>query len=294
MNVLLYGLSWSLPFLTPCLQLTEKPAEITVVLGEFNEDSVSWSHVGVCYKASPGAYFLLVPGVARFLLTNGNTVIIDAQKHVLKEEILHFLFNPVAGALLMQRGILPLQASAVEKDGKAAILLGGSASGKSLIAAGLMQRGFKVITDNVCAVHSGENPMLKAGYPHLLLWKRALQELGYDPTGLCKFRQNIEKYRLPIAKDCYAIEAPIERLYLLAHSNENTYPETRITGRNKFTLLLDCVYHNPLIEAFGMQTEMYQIIISLAQRLPMKKVASPMSIQNARKFIDAFASRYQS
>lgn len=292
MNVLLYGLSWSLPFLTPCLPLTEKPAEITVVLGEFNEDSVSWSHVGVCYKASPGAYFLVVPGVARFLLTNGNTVIIDAQKHVLMEEILHFLFNPVAGALLMQRGILPLQASAVEKDGKAAILLGGSASGKSLVAAGLMQRGFKVITDNVCAVHSGENPMLKAGYPHLLLWKRALQELGYDPTGLCKFRQNIEKYQLPIVNDCYTLEAPVERLYLLTYSNENTYPETWITGQKRFMLLLENIYHNPLIEAFGMQKEMYQIIISLIQTLPLTKVASPMSIENAREFIDMFASRY--
>jgi hypothetical protein len=134
--------------------------------------------------------------------------------------------------------------------------------------------------------------MIKAGYPHLLLWKRALQELGYDPTGLCKFRQNIEKYQLPIVDERYTLEAPVERLYLLTYSNENTYPGTWITGQKRFMLLLEHTYHNPLIEAFGMQKEMYQIIISLAQLLHMKKLASPMSIQNARKFIDMFASRY--
>lgn len=294
MNTLLYGLSWSLPFSSEELPQTEKPAEIDVSLGAFKENGIAWRRAGVCYKASPGAYFLAVPGVARYLLTNGDTIVIDAHRQAREQDVLHFLYNPVAGALLMQRGILPLRASAVERDGKAAILLGSSPSGKSLVAAGLMQRGFNVVTDNICAVYPGEKPTIKAGYPHLLLWNRALQALGYWPDEFCRFRQHMEKYRLPIAKDSYTLEAVIERLYLLAYSNENIYSSTGIMGQKRFQRLLAHTYHNPLIEAFGMQKAMCQIIMTLAQLMPLDKITSPLEIGNSREFIDAFADRYQS
>ncbi|MDD5058032.1 MAG: hypothetical protein PHQ60_09170 [Sideroxydans sp.] len=292
MNALIYGLSWSLPFATPELPVAENTSEVNVVPGKFDERSISWRTHGVCYKAAPGAYFLAVPGVASFLVTNGNQIVIDAQAHVPEQEILHFLFNPVAGALLMQRGILPLQASAVAKDGKAAILLGVSAAGKSLLAAGLMQQGFKVLTDAICAVHPGAKPIVKAGYPHLLLWNRALKELKFDSTALCKLRQNNEKYQLPVHNDAYAFEAIAERVYLLSDNNENQYRETLTVGQQKFALLLDHIYHNPLIEALGMQKEMYRIMISLAQLCPLTKVDSLSHRGNAREFIDMFASRY--
>ena len=288
MNALIYGLSWSLPFATPELPQTDTTREVNVVLGGLNEQSISWSLQGVCYKAAPGAYFLAVPGVARFLVTNGNQIIIDAQAHVPEQEILHFLFNPVAGALLMQRGVLPLKASAVAKDGKAVILLGNSASGKSLLAAGLMRQGFKVLTDAVCAVHPGAEPIVKAGYPHLLLWNRALKELEHDSAALCKLRRNIEKYQLPVHNEAYALDAIAARIYLLSYDNESQYRETRISGQQKFALMLDFIYHNPLMEAFGVQKEMYRNMISLAQFCPLKKVDSYSRSGEAQEFIDRF------
>ncbi len=292
MNALIYGLSWSLPFPTPELPETEMTSDVNVVLGKFDEQSISWSLQGVCYKAAPGAYFLAVPGIARFLVTNGSQILIDAQADVPVQEILYFLFNPVAGALLMQRGILPLQASAVAKDGKAAILLGNSASGKSLVAAGLMQRGFKVLTDAVCAVHPGGTPTIKAGCPHLLLWKMALKKLGHDPAGLNTVRPSIEKYQLPIPKNNYLSEAPVARIFLFAHGNENQLLENKIAGQEKFALLLGYAYHNQLIEALGVQKQMYPIMMSLAQLPQLTTVTSPLALHNAHEFIAMFASRY--
>lgn len=291
MSALIYGLSWSLPFATPELPQTDTRCEVNVVRGGLDEQSISWGLQGVCYKAAPGAYFLAVPGVARFLVTNGNQIIIDAQAHVPEQEILHFLFNPVAGALLMQRGILPLQASAVAKDDKAVILLGNSAAGKSLLVAGLMRQGFKVLTDAVCAVHPGAKPIVKAGYPHLLLWKKALKGLSYDSGALCKLRQNIEKYQLPVPNDAYALDAVAARIYLLSDNDESQYRKTLITGQQKFSLLMDRIYHNPLMEAFGVQKEMYRIMISLAQLCPLTIADSHAKGGNMHEFIDSFAQR---
>lgn len=292
MNALLYGLSWSLPYATPELPQTSKTAEVSVNFGQFDESLIVWKLTGVCYKAAPGAYLLAVPGVARYLVTDGNQIIIDAETNVATDDIRHFLYHPVAGALLMQRGILPLQASAVEKDGSSALLLGGSAAGKSLLAAGMMQRGFKVIADGICAVHPGPSPTVTAGYPGLQLWKKTLQELGYDSAGLSRIRSGIEKFLLPVQPESYTLEATAGRIYRLIDGHTSPYLATPVTGQNKFSSLQGYTYHNPLIEAFGMQKEMFRILVSLAQAHPLTIISAPHDLAHAREFIDAFADNY--
>lgn len=292
MKHLLFGLSWSLPFPTPELPTTEKSAQVNVVFGKFDDSTIHWKLIGVCYKAAPGAYFLAVPGVARFLVRDGNSIVIDALADIQIRELEHFLYNPVAGALLMQRGILPLRASVVEKNGQASILMGAAVAGKSLIAAGLMRQGYKVMTDSVCAIFPGNIPIVKAGPPELLLWSTALKELGYEPAHLYKARQNIEKYLLPVSDESYALEATVNSLFYFSRSFYSPYKETLITGRKKFIYLLELIYHNTLIDAFGVKQQLYPIIISLIQHSALTEISSPMQLQKVHSFIETFTDRH--
>lgn len=291
MNHLLYGLSWSLPFPAPALPTTEKSVDVNVVFGKFEEPSIHWHLTGVCYKAAPGAYSLTIPGVARFWVGGGDSIVIDVIGDIQICEIEHFLYNPVAGALLMQRGILPLRASVVEKDGQATILMGAAAAGKSLLAAGLMNKGFNVMTDTVCAVYPGNECIVKAGAPSLLLWSAAQQELGYEHERLCRARNNIEKYLLPIPDDSYALEATVNNLFHFTRDFDSPYGETLITGQMKFRFMLELIYHNPLIDAFGVKKQLYPIIISLIQHAVLTEISSPMLLRNVHGFIDTFTDR---
>jgi len=292
MNYLLYGLSWSLPFLSPDLPETKELPAITVAFGVLDEKDINWTHTGVCYKATRGAYLLCVPGVAKYLATNGDTIIIEAEANIPQEDIVIFLYNLVAGAILLQRGILPLQASVVAKKGKASVLLGGSGMGKSIVAAGLMQQGFDFVTDTICAVHPGDEPIIKAGYPYLMLWHGEMKMLGYEPNQCKKARRHLEKYCLPVPDERFCTEAIIENLYLFENSNESGLYVTPIIGQAKFTAILISVYHNPLINAFGVQKELYRSIITLINKSSIEKVRSSMRLDKTHDFLNSFSKQF--
>jgi hypothetical protein len=68
-----------------------------------------------------------------------------------------YLISQVISVALLQRGIESLHAGAVAIDGKALVLLGESGCGKSTLTAALVQRGAKLITDDLLVLQHDEN-----------------------------------------------------------------------------------------------------------------------------------------
>jgi hypothetical protein len=91
------------------------------------------------------------------------------------------VFGNVLAASCWQRGQLPLHGSAIAIDGRAILLLGRAATGKSILAAALAQRGHGVLSDEVAVV--AEGACLPAGGA-LSLAEDALTLLGIRGEGL--------------------------------------------------------------------------------------------------------------
>ena len=94
-----------------------------------------------------------------------------------------FLLGSVMGALLHQRGWLPLHGSAIRlPDGTAAIFMGPSGVGKSTLAAAFRRRGYAVAADDVSLIFTGADgsPLLQPAYPELKLWAEAAAKIGED------------------------------------------------------------------------------------------------------------------
>ena len=71
-----------------------------------------------------------------------------------------------------------LHASAVRVGGKAVLFCGTSGAGKSTIAAALAQRGYPLITDDVCAIAAeGAAPLVYPDGRQLKLWAHAIERL---------------------------------------------------------------------------------------------------------------------
>ena len=127
--------------------------EVTIRFREVPENlAVPIKGKGVAYEINADSFLLKVSGIAGFLVKHGNEIVIDKQNGADDHDIALFTINTPIGALLYQRGYLPLHASAIAVNGGCAIFTGISGVGKSTILASFHQQGYHVLSDEICAM----------------------------------------------------------------------------------------------------------------------------------------------
>src|SRR5450631_1478053 len=118
-------------------------------------ESVSESLENGYFEVRPGLFRMAVAGVAQYLVEEGNRISVEPLAGASPEEIRLFLLGSSMGALLYQRGLFPLHGSAVETPWGAMIFVGEQGAGKSTLAAQFHRKGYRLLSDDICAVQRG-------------------------------------------------------------------------------------------------------------------------------------------
>lgn len=136
---------------------------------------------GVLWQAAPGRFLLDAPGVARFLVANGVEITVDPEPGASSLQLARHLRMAPLAALFYQRGILACRAAVVSTtfpDGMAGAVMitGASGTGKSSLAAALLNRGCHLIADGVAAIDldARGNPVVLPLETELRLWPDAV------------------------------------------------------------------------------------------------------------------------
>jgi hypothetical protein len=154
------------------------------------------SAMGPNWQIAGKQFLLRVPNVARFLLSGGQEIAFEIEPGGDYDDVPIFLLGTVFGILLHQRERIVLHASAVCVNGKAVLFCGSSGEGKSTLAAALTQRGYPLITDDLCAitVTDAGMPMVHPDGRHLKLWAQAIEQLGMKERRGARIRNRLEKF----------------------------------------------------------------------------------------------------
>ena len=244
-----YGLTIRVPFACPALTPADAdcvtPAVDVVVreglvprrLRAPQASEASWD-------AAPGLFLLRGGGRGgRFLVEAG--VVTFERNSGCEEAILarHFT-DQVLAALLRHRGLLVLHANAVEASDGVVVIGGESGAGKSTTLAALLDRGCRMLSDDVTALRPGGAPRsveVLPGVAQTHLTEDAAEGLGYlvDPVQLQPWRRM--KAAIP-THDGMASRAGLQALYVLRLSSGDDVVVTQVNGGDKFRALQECVY----------------------------------------------------
>jgi hypothetical protein len=200
----------------------------------------------------------------------------------------------VWGALLLQRGLLPLHGSALRLGDGAVILAGSTGNGKSTLAAALMEQGFTLIADELCALSIQKNsgPVLLPGFPQILLWADTLKIFNKDISHLTSVRPGIEKYIIPVESHNMQSHLPLERIYILVPNNSFEFNIIDFHGMKKIHALIDCTYRVHNVAGLGLRGPHFQQCADVAKRIIVKKLerpATPFDIENlVKRFMEDF------
>ena len=251
--------------------------DVAVVSGSVPSELPDAVRKGVRFQVAPGRLWLQVDGVARYLARGGTQIVVDRAAGAPDDSVRLFLLGSVFAALLHQRGVLPLSASAVAMEGGSAVFMGLSGAGKSTLAAGFHKRGYRVLTDDLCAIsfRAGQ-PLVWPAYPLLKLWPNLLRELGVDPGPLPRVRPGLEKRALPLGES-FASEplSPI-RLYLLRSSSRaNDVAMQPVEGHGNIGRIGIHTYGSQFVEGLGSEASYFENLALLVAALPVKAITWP-------------------
>lgn len=152
--------------------------DVTIQLGVIEERAPP----GRVVQPIEGGLLFAIKDAGRYRVRGGRDIMVEPAAGVPERNVRLYLLGSVFGALLHQRGLLPLHANAVQLGDKAVGFMGESGSGKSTLAAWFHDRGYPIMADDVCVVRFDVlgRAFAVPGLPRLRLWQEALEATGRD------------------------------------------------------------------------------------------------------------------
>jgi len=263
----------------PCPELLPAAgaADVSICYGAVPEALEAVEQQGVCYQVNSEAFLLRIKTIAKYLVTGGERIIIEAAPGAQDNEVRLFLLGSAFAALLQQRGLLPLHGCAVEVDGGGAVFLGPSGCGKSTLAGALRQRGFRVLADDVCVISflAAGAPLVLAAYPQLKLWADAVKMLGENPGDLPRVKTGLEKYGLPLGEGFANNALLLSRVYELTVSNSSGFELTSLQGTDRLTVFMSHTYRLQFLAGASGKKRHFEQCGRAARHCQVKRLVRP-------------------
>jgi hypothetical protein len=132
---------------------------------------------------------------------------------------LHIL-GSCTGALLFQRGLVPLHGNTIATPRGAAMFAGRIGAGKSATTMAMLRRGHRLVADDISAVsfEGGKRasaPSVLSGIPRLKLWRASLDHFGCDSAEFQHLRPGLDKFYVPAADRFCDRHQTLRAIYIL-------------------------------------------------------------------------------
>jgi hypothetical protein len=240
-------------------------------------EAIDWPPTPSGISAVADGLMLTVPDVARYWIRDGREIIVDAVPGVPDKNVRLYLLGSAMGAVLHQRGLLPLHANVVEIDGRAIAFVGESGAGKSTLAGWFHDRGRRVLSDDVCVIHGIEagRPLVFPAVRRLRLCRDALLASGRAPEDFEPSYSGdpaFDKFDIPLAPDD-ATPLPLSAIVLLAFG---TRDEVELVGGVEAAEILYAhTYRGGMVDQVGKVELHWQAVTRLLQSIQVLRWSRP-------------------
>lgn len=253
--------------------------DVTIRLGEVTPLPCEKEATFNCRHATPEHIALYVKDVARFLIRDGSEIIVQPAPGVAEHELRIFVLGACFGAVLHQRGLLVLHASAVAVHDQVVAFVGHKGQGKSTMAAALHARGHPVIADDVMPVqleHEG-NPQVIPGISQLRLWPDAVAaSLDIDPETLPRLHPQREKRVYRVNHTVPHASMPLSAIYVLSKAKKMGIEPIR--PQEAFIELLRYSYAGRVLVGTNTSHQHFKQCTQLIQRVPILCLSRPKDL----------------
>ena len=254
-------------------------------------------HSTAIVQMSDDDWRLSLEGIGWFRVSQGQSIEWERwDDSVSDRDLRTFLVSTALGALMIQRGNLMLHATTIVKEGKAVLLLGEPACGKSTLAFCLQENGWKLLSSEI--THVDSNGLAWPGVQQIKLWLDATMELELNRDNLPPVRKGLKRYSImPTDPTILNQPIPLSTIYELVRpkrgekqEEEKSEPKIstwHVIKQQRVLLHLRNKAYQPRFYR-GMQKEqqLFMHAASLAKNFELHRLFLPDDIQEMKRALN--------
>lgn len=226
------------------------------------------------WQTAPGRFLLNIDDVARYYVADGRDILVE-RRGGSDHDLSVYFTGSVLAALLQQRGVVTLHASAVRTDAGAALFLGASGAGKSSVLAALVKRGYPMMCDDVAGVVlDGDVPTVLPAFPCTRLWDDVLNHLAWWPRAGQRVRKDMNKHLAPV-DEFHPFPAALRACFVLAKGDLDEVKLGKTAPREAFLCLSKHSYRKKYLPGLGRGKGHFRTLEAVARQVPVIRATRP-------------------
>lgn len=231
--------------------------------------------------------YVRVPDTGIFGMESGNTIYVSLFPEANQDKVRLYLLGTCMGIILMQKRILPLHGSAIEIDGKAYAIVGQSGAGKSTLSTYLLNKGYRLLSDDLIAVTIDEqdSPIVMPSYPQQKIWQETIDLLGMSSTGYKPLFERETKFAVPVSERFCHEPLPLAGVFELVKDDKDA-ALTPIDGLERFQTLLHHTFRRSLVQPLGLMEWHFGTLARFANRILMNRLIRPPGKPSVQELAD--------
>lgn len=228
-------------------------------------------------EVAQGACLHEIPGHGRLFITSEH---IRLEKHPAGDDnLLHAYLFRYAMAIVMQlRGCLVLRGAAVALGERGIAIAGVPTAGASVLAAELVGRGGKLVSDDLCVIHfdAAGRPLLLPSHPVISLWQDMADRAGSFARNLGKLRQQLEKFAFAAYEPhCQPEPILLDDVIALEAHNRKDVSIAPVAGSKKVAQLYRLSFQHGLLAGLGLKPQHYRACVAIAKQCRLSTLVRP-------------------
>lgn len=226
--------------------------------------------------------------VGRFLVSNGNKVTMSIYENVHEKYVKVFLDGYVISNVMIQRKYVPLHGSGISRGDNGFLVIGESGAGKSSLTTGLIDRGFKLLTDDVIVLDNIKSSyfVLPSFFEQKLSTSLIERYLLSDDCHYKDFTSQFGNSKLFVKRENEFSFNPKKLTTVIEMQIGEHLEIVEVTGIKKIEILKRNIYQSHIVKSLKMHKEHFMMLSKMAQTSVIYVIKRPANIDTVDEQIE--------
>ncbi|WP_155828006.1 hypothetical protein [Butyrivibrio sp. VCB2006] len=217
-----------------------------------------------------------------YLIRDGKEILFETKEGYTPATVSPWLLGYCMAILLYERQTIAIHCSAVVGDDGVFIISGEMGAGKSTLTRKMLEKGFKIMADDVAAVRiekdqdsENESAYAYPAFPYQKLCRNEVESRNFDMNELIYIDEAKDKFLVPVKDKFVSKPQKLKFMIFLVRAKTDKVLAEKLSGLNQLFAIRENVFLHRFKGSWENAKEYGELCLKLASKCPVYMIYRP-------------------